>query len=830
MTVRNMILTVAWVVVLVVFGVVSGLATGRLAPGPVFPRGRALGAFPGVSSAGGLAGGRLGSVAQSLGCVNCEVGSVAAAGLVPRELAFVSRTSAIYATGGGPYLATVISGTNNSTSSIVGEVPLPKTDTGSWDVVFDAGMDRVYISAVTGTGGTQQGEVFAVSASNDSVLGMTLVGDGTGEMAMAYDPSTGNIYVADSGSNNVTVIADTTDTVVATIPVGVSPQYAVFDPTNGDIYVSNANSSNVSVISGNTNRVVASIPLPDLSPEQGAYDPGDQYLYFVSRFDSTGKRVAVLDGQTNSFLTNVSGNLSWPGGGVAYDSWNGEIYVQYGESMLGVINGTRLAGNISLNATNWGEGVAFDSSNGDVYVGGAPGAVIPVANMSVSIVSPLGSLPFISSFKASLSSPHLNESVSLDAQVNGGGGAPYRFSYAGLPPGCQSLDSGLLNCTPTSSGTFPVTVTVTDAQGNHSSATLDLAVQAGPQSSIIPGAARVDVNETVTFRTSVREGAPPFSYSYAPSSPAAGCTTSTTGELNCTPGSALQGSSFTVSVRTVDSFGVVNDSTSPPVAVWPALRVSFTVSNRTPLLGQTMALTASAQGGMGPYSYSYLGLPVGCVSVNASSIGCLPTQAGWYNTSVVVTDQNNETTSANVSVHVVFDFNVVSPALVTLGSSFTIRVYPDQVFTGTQSDSPSAGAFNYTYSGLPSGCSNQDAPTLNCTPTRIGNFSISITVRDAEGNSNTHTVSVRVTSRMTSPPSTLLGLPGEDAIYVIGVVVGAVVCVLVVHRYQRSKGKVDGKGKVEDPLDKYREGPILDSGQAGKKDEVPGADPLSDIL
>ena len=47
---------------------------------------------------------------------------------------------------------------------------------------------------------------------------------------------------------NVSVIDSTTNSVIATIPVGSAPQFIAFNPNNGDMYVTNRGSNDVSVI------------------------------------------------------------------------------------------------------------------------------------------------------------------------------------------------------------------------------------------------------------------------------------------------------------------------------------------------------------------------------------------------------------------------------------------------------------------------------------------------------------------------------------------------------------------------------------------------------
>ena len=66
-------------------------------------------------------------------------------------------------------------------------------------------------------------------------------------------------YVANGGSNTVSVIDTATKTVVATVGVGMGPIGIAVTPDGTHVYVANA-SSNVSVIATATNTVVGGSP------------------------------------------------------------------------------------------------------------------------------------------------------------------------------------------------------------------------------------------------------------------------------------------------------------------------------------------------------------------------------------------------------------------------------------------------------------------------------------------------------------------------------------------------------------------------------------------
>jgi hypothetical protein len=62
--------------------------------------------------------------------------------------------------------------------------------------------------------------------------------------------------------------------------------------------------------------------------------------------------------------------------------------------------------------------------------------------------------------------------------ASGGAGGPYTFTATGLPPGVSISSSGSISGTPTASGTYNYTVTVTDSAGNHGTASCSVTVAA----------------------------------------------------------------------------------------------------------------------------------------------------------------------------------------------------------------------------------------------------------------------------------------------------------------------------------------------------------------
>ena len=125
------------------------------------------------------------------------------------------------------------------------------------------------------------------------------------------DQSTSDtIYVANSGSDSVSVINTTTNTVKKEIPVGGTPVYIYVDPFLGDIYVANRDSGGVSIINGKTNEAVAGVTF-NVSPFRG----GDIHCNINNK---------DLEAPINRFLYVSSGTkcIAKPSKGFEFSSWS----------------------------------------------------------------------------------------------------------------------------------------------------------------------------------------------------------------------------------------------------------------------------------------------------------------------------------------------------------------------------------------------------------------------------------------------------------------------------------------------------------------------------
>lgn len=115
-------------------------------------------------------------------------------------------------------------------------------------------------------------------------------------------PGGARAYVANQGSNTVSVIDTATDTVSSTIPTGAGPSYVAISPTGTRGYVTVSGDGLVSVIDTASNAIVANIPVA-AGPTMAAVTPDGTRLYVTQQ---AGNTVSVIDTATDTVTGTVT--------------------------------------------------------------------------------------------------------------------------------------------------------------------------------------------------------------------------------------------------------------------------------------------------------------------------------------------------------------------------------------------------------------------------------------------------------------------------------------------------------------------------------------------
>ena len=155
-------------------------------------------------------------------------------------------------------------------STAISTITLPATSTGP----VAGGTSRtggIYI-ANSGTN-----DVTFIPPSTSAVQGTIAVG--TRPVAVAGGTtSLDKVYVVNQGSNNVTVISSLDNSVLTTIPVGTAPIWAVMSSDDRDLFVVNQGSNSISVIDTFGDAVIENIPV-GASPNFAFYDAHLKRVY-----------------------------------------------------------------------------------------------------------------------------------------------------------------------------------------------------------------------------------------------------------------------------------------------------------------------------------------------------------------------------------------------------------------------------------------------------------------------------------------------------------------------------------------------------------------------
>ena len=145
-----------------------------------------------------------------------------------------------------------------------------------------------------------------------------------------------NIYVANRGSNTVTVIDVFAFNAIKTIAVGNAPSALAANPRKNEIYVANTESNNVSVINAETNAVVSTIGV-HRAPVWISVSADGKRAYVVN---SGSNNVSIIDLDARKVLATVGVGVGPAKAAVSPDGKSIAVSLR-GENAVSVIDGQR---------------------------------------------------------------------------------------------------------------------------------------------------------------------------------------------------------------------------------------------------------------------------------------------------------------------------------------------------------------------------------------------------------------------------------------------------------------------------------------------------------
>jgi YVTN family beta-propeller protein len=504
---------------------------------------------------------------------------------------------------------------------------------------------------------------------------------------------------------------------VGSVPVGDSPIAIADDSGTGEIFAANENSNTVSVIAQKNDTVVATIAV-GCDPDGLVYDSAQSEVFVAN---ACSRNVSVISDTTDQVLTSVALPRGQPAG-LALDNRTDTVYVaMFGKSNVSVISASTNAvvENISVGRSPYV--IAYDYGKNEMFVANSATFNVSVINASSYNITATVPLPLDSYPRGIAYDPRTSEvfvslwfpnvtvisdvtnSVVANVSLGGSQNSPYGLDYD--PATSQIL--------------------VSEPLGYNVSGISD-------------------VSDTVAFTLNLPIFTDPYAVVYDPETDLAYAVDSVT------PGSViiLQLPSASASAW----FDVV------PSLVLPSSAVRVDV-------GQNLTIEGNGFGGSTPIAALRLGtFALVCTSATIGTcVGGLLTSApnGSYVTNVSVpsvgssgtfsvfaNDSEGNSAITNVTVYVDPAVGTPSalPASIDLGQSthFTVNA--------------SFGSGNYTYAwrDLPRGCGG-GGPSLDCTPTVVGTFEVSVNVTDSDGFSR-----VSPALAFTVEPDPVISIPSSN--------------------------------------------------------------------
>jgi YVTN family beta-propeller protein len=236
----------------------------------------------------------------------------------PSEVAYDSIKGEIFVTNSLDSTVSVISDSNNTVVATVAVENYPSA------IAYDSSKGEIFVAC-------SHNSVSIISDSNNTVVATVAVGNNP--KGMAYDYGKGEMFVTNAADNTVSVISDSNNMVVATVDMVPQPNLdssltqacaAAYDPEKGEIYVAITDTQMVSVISDSTDAVIENISVT--IPQDIIYGSGTNNLFVLNRGSPyVSGLISIISDNSNTVVAKV--DLQGFAYKIAYDSGTNEIFV-----------------------------------------------------------------------------------------------------------------------------------------------------------------------------------------------------------------------------------------------------------------------------------------------------------------------------------------------------------------------------------------------------------------------------------------------------------------------------------------------------------------------
>ena len=336
-----------------------------------------------------------------------------------------------------------------------------------------------------------------------------------------------------------------------------------------------------------------------------------------------------------------------------------------------------------------------------------------------------------------------------------GGEEPYnyKFTYNGT-----TVDNGVksvITIPANQSGTFTVSVSVTDKNGY--TATAQKSIQVIEPLNYVAlkdnGTKQLVLGESIEFTATSTGGFQPITYTFLCNEQE--CKNG--GQFTITNGNKLVFTptavgTYVFNLKAVDSSGKTlyagAKKTITVIRPEDKLNITVSASSNYVLVGKSVTFTATVSGGTAPYSYVYN--YDGTKSSSSSATKSYSPKAGSHTLEVTVTDKNGSTATASTKIE------AADPLKLSLSASKEEAVRGETV-TLTANGTGGFSPLTYTFTETTGAKFTSSGNTATFNPTAAGTYTFKVSVSDSKGNkssevSKTITVKEKLSVSLTATP------------------------------------------------------------------------------
>jgi CshA-type fibril repeat protein len=306
-----------------------------------------------------------------------------------------------------------------------------------------------------------------------------------------------------------------------------------------------------------------------------------------------------------------------------------------------------------------------------------------------------------------------------------------------LPNGLSfNPDTGAITGTPTQSGTFPITVKLTDVDGEHSQQVQTIRVNTPPVITTTPLTHKLYVGVSANLPSAATPGTGALQTNgwSATGLPNGMSIDPATGAISGTP--SLVGN-FTVTQRVTDVNTLFDTETiNIKVVAKPVITTALPLANLVigvnGTVNQTRTAGSAAIPATGAWSLAAGTLPAGLsINPDTGAITGTPTVSGAFPITVKLVDADGEFATKEETINVIAPPTITTTPLVRSLNINVLGSIDNTVTIGSANISPFSG---WTATGLPQGLSiNGITGVISGTPTTVGSYPVTVKATDLNG-------------------------------------------------------------------------------------------------